>query len=63
MAKDAEGIWGVALNLSPGLYEFKFIVDGDCCCEPGCEKAYRGCPKCVPNPFGTMSRVIEVTEP
>lgn len=35
-------------------------ADGEWCCEPGCETAYHGCPKCVPNSFGTMNRVIEV---
>ena len=60
MAKGTGGDWGVALDLPPGHHEFKFVVDGSCCCEPGCEKAYQGCPKCVPNPFGTMNRVIEV---
>ncbi len=60
MAKDADGNWSVAVDLKPGHYEYKFVVDGSCCCDPGCEKAYQGCPKCVPNPFGTMNRVIEV---
>ena len=59
-AKDAAGDWSVAVDLKPGRYEYKFVVDGSCCCEPGCEKVYQGSPKCVPNPFGTMNRVIEV---
>lgn len=57
--KDA-GQWSVDLDLAPGRYEFKFIVDGQWCCEPGCEGAHRGCPKCVPNDHGTMNRVLEV---
>ena len=60
MAKDADGNWGVAVDLAPGRHEFKFVVDGQWCCEPGCD-ATHDCPKCVPNPFGTMNRVIEVT--
>lgn len=48
------------MNLSPGRHEFKFVVDGEWCCEPGCNGRDQG-PKCVPNPFGTMNRVIEVT--
>jgi hypothetical protein len=47
--------------LPPGRYEFKFVVDGAWCCEPGCEGPHHGCPKCVPNSSGTMNRLIEVT--
>jgi 1,4-alpha-glucan branching enzyme len=61
MIKDAEGNWDVAVALRPGRYEFKFVVDGGWCCEPGCEGPHRGCPKCVPNSFGTMNRLVEVT--
>ena len=61
MIKDAEGNWDIAVPLSPGRYEFKFVVDGAWCCEPGCDGPYLGCPKCVANSFGTMNRVIEVT--
>ncbi len=57
MIKDAKGNWDVAVALPPGRYEFKFVVDGDWCCEPGCEGTNRDCPKCVPNPFDTMNRV------
>lgn len=59
MAKDAEGNWRVAVDLKPGRYEFKFVIDGAWCCEPGCERSDT-CAVCVPNPFGTMNRVIEV---
>ncbi|MBI2827199.1 MAG: glycoside hydrolase family 13 [Planctomycetia bacterium] len=59
MAKDAEGDWSVALDLKPGRYEFKFVVDGAWCCEPGCQR-WDACTLCVPNPFGTMNLVIEV---
>ena len=52
--------WAVTLPLPAGRYEYKFVVDGQWCCEPGCEHEHRGCPKCVPNEFGTMNRVLEV---
>jgi 5'-AMP-activated protein kinase regulatory beta subunit len=55
------GTWTVRLPLPQGRHEFKFVVDGEWCCEPGCEHEYRGCPKCVPNEFGTMNRVLEVS--
>lgn len=61
MIKDAEGNWEVAVALPPGRHEFKFVVDGALCCEPGCEGPHQGCPKCVPNESGTMNRFIEVT--
>lgn len=61
MIKDAEGNWDVALALPPGRYEFKFVIDGQWCCEPGCDGANRECPKCVPNALGSMNRVVDVT--
>jgi 1,4-alpha-glucan branching enzyme len=56
-----KGKWTVTLRLPPGHHEYKFVIDGQWCCEPGCEHEYRGCPKCVPNEFGTMNRVLEVS--
>ncbi len=60
LARDAGGDWSVLLDLPPGRHEFKFVVDGAWCCEPGYDGAYDGRPDCVPNPFGSMNRVIEV---
>jgi len=54
------GKWGIKLGLEPGRYEFKFIVDGQWCCEAGCEHEYKGCKKCCANEMGTMNRVLEV---
>ena len=57
-----DGHWQIKLPLSPGHHEFKFIVDGNWCCEPGCDdKPHNGCAKCVPNEWGTMNRVLEVS--
>ena len=56
----SEEDWQVSLKLPSGHHEFKFVVDGNWGCEPGCEHEYRGCPKCVVNPFGTMNRVLEI---
>ena len=61
LTRRADGTWATTLDLSPGRYEYKFVVDGRWCCDPGCEEPREGCPKCVPNPFGTMNRVVEVT--
>jgi 1,4-alpha-glucan branching enzyme len=51
--KDSQGNWMVKVNLSPGRYEYKFLVDGswvnDCTCSG-----------CVPNSFGSQNCVREV---
>ena len=59
--RQADRHWRTTLPLQPGRHEFKFIVDGQWCCEPGCEHEYRGCPKCCANALGTMNRVLEVS--
>ena len=60
LIKGAGGNWEVALDLPPGHHEYKFVVDGKWCCEPGCDETNQCCPKCVPNTFGTMNRVAGV---
>jgi 1,4-alpha-glucan branching enzyme len=60
MAKDADGNWSLAVDLKPGRYEYKFVVDGAWCCGPGHDCNHPGCQECVPNPFGTRNRVMEV---
>lgn len=59
MVRGEEGEWTVALDIPPGRYEFKFVVDGQWCCEPGRDDANTEC-ECVPNPFGTMNRVLKI---
>ena len=59
MDPQGDGSWQAELELAPGRYEYKFIVDGAWSCEPGRPDAE--CADCVPNPFGTMNRVIEVS--
>ena len=72
MEQTAAGRWETALELTPGRYEYKFIVDGNWCCEPGredgagCPNCVRGdqglhCETCVPNAFGTMNRVLDMS--
>ena len=54
-----DAIWSTGLELAPGRYEYKFIIDGVWSCGADCNETLP-CPHCVPNAFGTMNRVIEV---
>jgi len=61
LQRDQDGHWSITLKLVPGRYEYKFIVDGQWCCNPGIpddnDTAYLDC---VPNEHGSMNRVIIV---
>lgn len=59
MKRQRDGTWRAELEVVPGRHEYKFVVDGVWCCEPGRDDAasFEGC---VPNPFGTMNRSIHV---
>ena len=56
------GEWTRTLDLAPGRHEYKFVIDGQWCCEPGRDGPSDGGPGCVPNQQGTMNRIIEVKE-
>ncbi|MCC6357399.1 MAG: glycogen-binding domain-containing protein [Phycisphaerales bacterium] len=62
MRKGLNGQWEVQLNLPRARHEYKFIADGDWCCEPGHSDEACGCTPegCVPNELGTLNRVVEV---
>jgi len=54
MKKDKSGAWRKTLMLSPGRYEYKFLVDG----------RWRNDPKndqTCPNPFGTRNNVLTIS--
>ena len=51
--KDSKGTWTVKVNLRPGRYEYKFVVDGSWINDPNCGS-------CVPNAFGGCNCAIEV---
>jgi len=62
LKRTGDGHWALTLDLPPGRYEYKFVIDGQWCCEQGCDKHYDGCPGCVANQFGTMNRILEVKD-
>lgn len=62
MSKVQNGTWQIKLVLAPGRHEFKYVIDGRWCCEPGkddhcCELET----STVENPFGTRNRIVNVT--
>lgn len=60
LVRDDDGTWRASLDLAPGRYEYKFIIDGQWCCEPGDDSTFDGRGGCVCNEYGTMNRVLEV---
>ena len=53
LEKNGNGTWEAKLNLSPGRYEYKLIVDGVWVQDFGCAEM-------VSNPFGTHNCVLRV---
>lgn len=49
-----EGMWGTRLSLSPGRYEYQFLVDGRPIPDPTVQES-------VLNPEGVPSSVLVVT--
>lgn len=53
--------WQIKVRLTPGIHEYKYVVDGQWCCEPGVDDHCAGsCGETVDNPFGTKNRVLNV---
>lgn len=61
MERAGDGSWRRRLNLPPGRHEFKFVVDGQWCCEPDSDD--ESDPSRVPNLFGTTNHVIDIPSP
>ena len=53
LKKERSGKWKASLALSPGRYEYRYLVDGSW------ENDQRPV-ECVPNTFGTWNCVVEV---
>ncbi|MBL8112934.1 MAG: glycogen-binding domain-containing protein [Acidobacteria bacterium] len=60
MQRDSSGTWFLLLDLAPGAYEYKFVLDGEWCCEAGSGEPAECGRTCVANAFGTMNSVITV---
>ncbi len=52
MQKGKNNEWRKRMNLQPGRYEYKFIVDGDWQVDPDAAE-------CVTNSFGTINSVLQ----
>ncbi len=50
MKKDKKGVWKTTLSLTPGRYEYRFLVDGNW-------ENDASCAGCVPNEFGSNNCV------
>jgi hypothetical protein len=63
LRRTRRGRWESTLDVLPGRYEYKFVIDGRWCCEDGCDGPFDGRPGHTQNPFGTMNLTILVNEP
>lgn len=50
------GRWSVELDLAPGAYEYRFVVDGQWIADPTASES-------VPNPFAGVNSVLRVNPP
>ncbi|NGO39274.1 hypothetical protein G4L39_07665 [Limisphaera ngatamarikiensis] len=50
MRKGPGGVWEVTVPLAPGIYHYRFLVDGEWRDDPECTLR-------VPNPFGSQNNV------
>ncbi len=48
LSPNNEGVWKISIPLSPGCYEYRFLVDGVWQNDPACSSA-------VKNPFGSSN--------
>ena len=51
LKRTSNGLWKVSINLPPGRYEYRFLVDGQWQNDPNCAAF-------VPNPFGSENCVV-----
>jgi 1,4-alpha-glucan branching enzyme len=54
MKKENDGIWRAVVEMEPGEYPYRFLVDGQWQDDEACNLH-------IPNPFGTMNSVRQVS--
>lgn len=60
MERDSDGSWIAIVPLTAGRHEYKFVIDGRWCCNPGGTEFEEACPGHVRNSLGTLNCVIDV---
>lgn len=53
LQQETSGFWTIDLELAPGVHEYRFVVDGSWCSDPGATET-------TPNPFGGENAVLRV---
>ncbi|MGH9460685.1 MAG: glycogen-binding domain-containing protein [Vicinamibacteria bacterium] len=53
LKKDRKGVWKASVALSPGRYEYRFVVDGEWRDDPKARER-------VPNTYGGENAIVEV---
>lgn len=51
--RESNGIWKATVALSPGRYEYRFVVDGQWVSDPNAQAS-------VPNNYGSTNSVVAV---
>lgn len=54
MAGDENGVYSITLNLDPGIYEYKFVIDGVWTLDPDPERDW------TQNGLGTLNSVLRI---
>ena len=54
MKKDKEGLWTSRVDLEPGKYEYRFLVDGEWQNDPKCQTTQ-------PNSYGSHNCILEIS--
>lgn len=55
LKKDKRGNWKISINLTPGRYEYRFLVDGEWRNDPNC-------PAVVSNTFGSENCLLTLED-
>ena len=53
LEKDFDGNWKIHIDLMPGRYEYRFLVDGEWRNDPDCTSF-------APNPFGSENCILKL---